>query len=172
MVGSDRLSRLIWPQEIRARRDTNNGPLVDVWILVPALKLNKLTTTKLEVERMDLKLDNIGLGAVSEKFNIELARVIENIVDYNTEAKIQRSITIQLKIKPDIENRESCTMEAIVSSKLAQARAHISTLNVGINRVTGEVNAMELIQEQASLFPTPEPQAPNVVNMKEAMNND
>ena len=102
---------------------------------------------------MDLKLENLGLGVVAEKFDDELVKVVNNIVDQNTDPKTMRDITIKLKIKPDQENRELCDLEVVVSSKLAPTRSHVSKLNVGINPLTGEINAAELIQQQGNLFP-------------------
>ena len=105
---------------------------------------------------MDLKLENIGLGAVSEKFDDELLNVIGNVLDVNTEAKTVREINIKLKIKPNPENREKCSMEAIVSSKLAPTKTLISTLHVGMSE-HGEVNAVEDVPHQGKLFEDPSP---------------
>ncbi len=100
---------------------------------------------------MDFKLENVGLGAVSEKFDDELLKVIDNVLDMNTEAKTQREVNIKIKIKPNPEDREMCEMEAIVSSKLAPTKTLISVLRVGVSE-HGEVNAVEYTPKQGSLF--------------------
>ncbi len=104
---------------------------------------------------MDFKLDQIGLGAVSERFEDEMVKVIENVLDPNTDVKKAREITIKLKVKPYPEDREMCEMEAIVSSKLAPTKTLISTLHVGMSE-HGEVNAVENVPQQGGLFPEQE----------------
>ncbi len=104
---------------------------------------------------MDLNLENVGLGAISEKFDDELIKIIENVLDPNTEAKTLREINIKLQIKPNPENREMCEMKAIVSSKLAPTKTLVSILQVGIDEVTGETNAVETVQQQGVLFDPP-----------------
>lgn len=108
---------------------------------------------------MDFKLENIGLGAVSEKFDDELLKVIDNILDMNTESKTVRKINIELKIKPNPEDRELCEMEAVVSSKLAPTKTLVSTLRVGRSE-HGEVNAVENVPHQQGLFDDPPVEQP------------
>jgi hypothetical protein len=99
---------------------------------------------------MDLKIETIGEGIIAERFQDEIAKVVENIIDPNTEAKIIREINIKLKIKPIPENRELGELEVIVTSKLAPAKAHVGQVAVGVDVITGECNARELFQQ--SLF--------------------
>lgn len=114
---------------------------------------------------VDLNLENIGLGAVTEKFDDELFKVIGNILDPNTEVKTIRKITIDVKIKPNPDDRELCQMEVSVSSKLAPTKTLVSQLSVGLDRKTGEVNAVESVPQQRSLFPDQD-KSGKVVNMK------
>jgi hypothetical protein len=51
----------------------------------------------------ELTLANIGGGAAVEKFAEELDRVIENILDPNTEAKAKRKIVLEVCIAPNHE---------------------------------------------------------------------
>lgn len=101
---------------------------------------------------MQINLENIGAGAASELFDDELMKVITNILDLNTEAKTTREINIKLKIKPDVENREQCELETIVSSKLAPVKSLVSTVTVGMDRKTGQVDAVEHVTKQRTLF--------------------
>ncbi len=100
---------------------------------------------------MDLRLEDMGMGAVSEKFEEELAKVVMNIMDPNTDHKVMRKISIDVKVKPNPENRELCDMEVIVQSKLAPSKTLVSMLHVGVS-TTGEVNAIESIPTQGKLF--------------------
>jgi len=117
---------------------------------------------------MDFSLETIGLGAVSERFEEEMEKLIENVLDPNTDIKKIREITIKLKIKPALENRERCSLETIVSSKLAPAKALASHIHIGIS-ADGEMNAVEDTPRQGNLFPDPDPKS-NVRDMKKAAN--
>ncbi len=98
-----------------------------------------------------IELGNIGNGALKEQFNLELEKVIENILDPNTDAKTMRSVTVVLKIKPEPENREACLLESVASSKLAPRKALLSILNVG-QGADGAFKAVESIPMQGGLF--------------------
>lgn len=65
-------------------------------------------------------LDELMDGALAERFNYELARVLANVFDPNTNAKQKRSITIQVDIVPT-ERRDTATFKVDVKSKLASA---------------------------------------------------
>ena len=113
-----------------------------------------------------INLEDVGLGVISERFQDEQVRVIENILDLNTEAKTAREITIKLKFKPDVDDRERCELEAIVSSKLAPTKTYVSQAIVGIDELTGEVDSAERLPQQRELFPRPPVKSENVVEMK------
>ena len=102
---------------------------------------------------MDLTLENIGYGAIAENFEDELKKVVANILDVNTNANTVREVNLKLKIKPNIEDREVCEMEVILTNKLAPVRALSSSLRVGMNTATGEINAIETMPTQGELFP-------------------
>lgn len=102
-----------------------------------------------------LKLQEIGHGVIAEKFEDELAKVVANIMDVNTEAKTVREITLKVKVKPEPEDRRDCDLEIISSCKLAPSKAYVSKLAVGLNRVTGEVGAEEVARLQPALFDEP-----------------
>ncbi len=74
-------------------------------------------------------LETLGHGACLEKFDDELKKVIENILDPNT-TDAAREITLKVKIKPD-ETRQVCITDIIASSKLAPAKSFRTALFVG-----------------------------------------
>jgi len=76
--------------------------------------------TKPRLEEM--KLETLKRGAVAEQFNEALDRVLENVVDPNTEAEAVRSVTLKVSLKPD-EDRETIAIKANVTAKLASAEA-------------------------------------------------
>ena len=50
-------------------------------------------------------------GAVQERVDYEVSRVVDNILDPNTEATAKRKITLTIELKPD-PDRQVITMNA------------------------------------------------------------
>lgn len=67
--------------------------------------------------KTELKLSELAHGAVQEKFEREMVKVLANIGDPNTEPTKPREVNIKLKITPD-EYREFSDVVCTVSSKL------------------------------------------------------
>lgn len=65
-----------------------------------------------------VSLKTLAGGTVVERFNYELRKLVENIVDPNTPADKLRKITLEVKVKPD-KNREFGPAEIIIKSTLA-----------------------------------------------------
>ncbi len=63
-------------------------------------------------------LANLAKGAAVERFDAELARVLDNIADINTKCKSARTITLTVKIVPT-EDRAIGAVDIGCSSKLA-----------------------------------------------------
>lgn len=66
-------------------------------------------------------LSTIKGGALEERFQRELERVLANIADPNTSRETGRAITIQLVFKP-ADDRQYAAVTARVTSKLAPDR--------------------------------------------------
>lgn len=90
-----------------------------------------------------VNLETFAGGALAEKLNAELANVIENIYDPNTDAGKTRKLTATITFKPS-KNRQT----AAVSVQVKSALAHIVTAetNIIIDRDvrTGKVMAAEI----------------------------
>ncbi|MBO8083177.1 hypothetical protein F6P92_05100 [Streptococcus suis] len=91
-----------------------------------------------------LDLSNIADGGLQEKLNNELARVIENILDPNTDPTVKREVSIKLVLKPN-DQRNSVDTIMEVKSKLAPQVKLSTTILVGQNYETGEIHANELL---------------------------
>ena len=98
-----------------------------------------------------LSLLTICEGSAAERFDYELQKVLNNIVDPNTEAKTTREITITVKIKPD-EARESFSAEMFVKSKLAKLSAVTSIGAIGKD-VRGLAEAFEYSKPKQQEIP-------------------
>lgn len=94
-------------------------------------------------------LDTIGSGALSELFEAELARILANIADPNTDTATKRVITIAVKFKPN-RDRDVADVELSCSSKLAGIMTVQTQLFMG--RHKGKLIAVENDPRQSSLF--------------------
>lgn len=49
----------------------------------------------------------VARGAIGERLDYELSKVVDNIADLNTKADAVRKITLTLSLKPDSERQKS-----------------------------------------------------------------
>jgi hypothetical protein len=92
-----------------------------------------------------LTIANLAKGALVEQFEVELEKVLDNILDPNTEAKKARKITMTLEIKPN-EQRNMADIKFHTKSNLIPANA-VSTAILINKDGQGNVAAAELGQE-------------------------
>lgn len=78
----------------------------------------------------NVTLENLSSGAVLERFEQELDKVLVNILDPNTKATAVRSVTLTIKIKPS-DNRDVGSTEIVTTSKLAPAKPVTTILFIG-----------------------------------------
>jgi len=95
-----------------------------------------------------VSLETLAGGAAVERVTDELKTVLENILDPNTDAKAIRSITLQVKIKPDID-RQVASATVCVRSTLAPAKGVDTRLYIG--KSLGVPVAMEHNPKQPNL---------------------
>ena len=69
-------------------------------------------------------------GAIGERVDYELGKVMRNCLDLNTDAKKARTLTLEIGIVPT-ENRDSAAIKVSVKSKLVPVKALDSTLLLG-----------------------------------------
>lgn len=93
--------------------------------------MNKETTNQQETT----SIIEMARGAVVERVDLEMYKIMENIQDLNTEPTKERSITITVKLKPD-NNRENVKVAYEVKSKLAPAAPIETSLYAGIHNGT------------------------------------
>lgn len=60
---------------------------------------------------------DVARGAIGERLNYELEKVVDNISDLNTKATAARKLTITVSFKPDSE-RQNISMSTQVKSSL------------------------------------------------------
>lgn len=101
------------------------------------------------MNQQGVTLDTIGGGALSELFATELARVLTNIADPNTDEKTKRSISITVTFKPN-RDRDVAEVDLTCSSKLAGIVKVSTQLFMG--RQQGKLIAVESDPRQSNLF--------------------
>jgi hypothetical protein len=91
------------------------------------------------------------MGALEDRFNAALARVVRDIADPAKPAEATREIVMRLKLKPDDE-RSSVVMETDIDTKLSRSKPTKSFMlvSMGDNGPVAKVsNAKQLtLQEQ------------------------
>jgi hypothetical protein len=70
---------------------------------------------------MPISIDTIAAGALLEKVEIELSKLATNVKDPNTKPDAVRTITISIKVKPDVTRQLGVT-EIDVKSSLAPSK--------------------------------------------------
>lgn len=84
-------------------------------------------------------------GAIMERVDVEMDRVIENILDPNTPAKKKRSITLRIDLMPE-ENRGRVDMKVQCKSTLAPM-VDVSTAMCITTGRKGELLLAELLPQ-------------------------
>jgi uncharacterized protein YuzE len=87
-------------------------------------------------------LNSFANGAMAERFNQELQKVLDNIVDPNTDPKKSRRVTLTVTITSN-ENRELANVSVKADSKLSPAR-NIETQLLMDYDSNGKVTGAEL----------------------------
>lgn len=82
-------------------------------------------------------------GAIMEQVDVEVSKVIENILDPNTEPKKKRQLVLTVDFIPSAD-RETVVVSANAKSKLQPNNAIQTSLFVGVNHATGELCATEM----------------------------
>lgn len=109
-----------------------------------------------------VSLENLGSGAAVELFNLELQRVLDNIIDENTKCGVVREVTLKVRIKPD-EDREWGTVEIAASSKLAPVHPYPTQIIIGKER--GKGVATEHDPKQMKMFGKEDAKPGKIVEM-------
>lgn len=91
------------------------------------------------------QLDELMDGALTERFNMEMERVLGNVFDPNTNPKAKRQIQIVIDIAPN-ERRDAAEFKVDVKSKIAPPVAIAQTVFLHQDD-NGNVTATEITKE-------------------------
>ncbi len=89
-----------------------------------------------------LNLREFAGGALQEKANAAMQRVLENMQDPNTPYKVKRGITIKIGFAQN-EDRDDVMVEMSVETKLAPSSPVHTMMSIGRDLENGEVYAEE-----------------------------
>lgn len=101
-------------------------------------------------------------GAIMEQVNGEVGKIVDNILDLNTEPKKKRQLVVTVEFMPSAD-RSVVNVTALAKSKLQPANSIQTSLYVGMDGNTGEVIATEMtpnITGQVSFDGGEEPEHP------------
>ena len=82
-------------------------------------------------------------GAIMEQVNIEIGKIVDNIIDPNTESKKKRQLILTIDFLPSAD-RSVVSVQASAKCKLQAANSVQTSLYVGVDGKTGEVVATEM----------------------------
>lgn len=84
-------------------------------------------------------------GGVKERVEIEFAKVIDNILNKNAEAKKKRIISLKIEFLPDLD-RQIIAVNYIADSKLVPLNPISTSLYIAADD-NGEVGAVEMVPQ-------------------------
>ena len=84
-------------------------------------------------------------GAIKERMDYELAKIIDNILDPNTRADKKRTLTVTLELLPDAE-RKQISLSTVVKSKLEPTAAISASFAIGADE-DGEITVFEMLAQ-------------------------
>jgi hypothetical protein len=91
-----------------------------------------------------VSLTRLAKGAIEERIDLEVPKIIDNIQDLNTRADKKRTLTITIDFIPSVE-RNHVTLNTVVKSKLEPTNSIQTALAVGFDKTTGEQIVVELV---------------------------
>ncbi len=108
----------------------------------------------------NVNLRELASGAVQEKFEQAMEKVIANMQDQNTPWKNKRAITIRLTFEQN-EDRDDATVNVSVDTKVAPVKPINTRMAIGVDLETGKAYAQEYgSQVRGQMSFTPSPQFP------------
>lgn len=95
-------------------------------------------------EKMQSSILEMAQGAIMEACNVEVTKVMENIMDPNTSATKKREVNIKLTFEPSAD-RSQINVSAQAMAKLQPCNAVQTALYCGKDIKSGSIQAVELV---------------------------
>lgn len=98
-------------------------------------------------EHLDKKsLLEMSAGAILERVDYEVGKVLDNILDINTKATGKRKITVCLELTPSAD-RKTITVQTTSKSTLVPTDPVTTSLFITSDPSTGEMVVAEMVQQ-------------------------
>lgn len=88
----------------------------------------------------------MSAGAIMERVNYEMAKVLENIMDVNTRADAKRKLTLTLEMLPSAD-RSQIAVKTVCKCTLVPTEPVMTSLFVTSSPVTGEMVIAEAVPQ-------------------------
>lgn len=96
---------------------------------------------------MDAKnILEMSRGAILERVDYEMGKVIDNILDVNTKPDAKRKLTLTLELVPSAD-RQQITVKTIAKTTLVPTDPVTTSLFITTNPGTGEMAVVELVPQ-------------------------
>ena len=108
-------------------------------------------------------------GAILERVDYEMGKVIDNIMDPNTKATAKRKITVTLELIPG-SDRRTITLNTTAKSTLVPSDPVTTSLYISSQPGTGEMVVAEMVPQipgQMNMDGSEQKQ-PNIIKFKQA----
>lgn len=118
-----------------------------------------------------VNLEEFAGGALQEKFDDAMDKVLANLMDPNTPWKNKRKISVEITFEQN-EERDDTSVNVSVVPKLAPVKPIATRMSIGRDLTTGEVFAEEYgnqIKGQMSFADLEQKQSPNAVVGKDVV---
>ena len=112
----------------------------------------------------------MSAGAILERVDYEMGRVLDNILDPNTKADAKRKITVTIELRPS-SDRKTITVETTAKSVLVPTQPVTTGLYVTGRPGTGELTVAELVPQvpgQTDIYGGVQ-EIPKILNIKKAI---
>lgn len=126
---------------------------------------------------MSEKLDKtsileMSMGAILERVDYEMERVLKNILDPNTKATAKRKIAVTLEIVPSAD-RKTITVNTIAKSTLCPTEPITTSLCITTRPSTGEMMVSEMMPQIPGQvdFTGGEQPSPKILNLPSSNNS-
>lgn len=97
------------------------------------------------MEKVKTSILQMAKGAIQERVDYEISKIVDNILDFNTEPTAKRKLTLTIELKPD-ENRQFIKISAAAVSKLAPVVPVGTTLGIAADG-NGEMIIVESVPQ-------------------------
>ena len=121
-------------------------------------------------EQLDKKsILEMSMGAILERVDYEMGKVIDNILDLNTKPNAKRKITVTLELIPSAD-RKTITVQSTAKSALVPTDPVTTSLYITNQPGTGEMVVAEMVPQIPGQMDMngSEQEQPNIIKFKQA----